>query len=87
MSVTTFYAAALTAVLAVGTVFTIAQRYRILSLQETTFEGAIVELHLSSGFVFLTLVPFLCYIEISKRIQFINGWGIFQVRCFGLLYV
>lgn len=82
MSITTLYSIASISAITVGAVITIIERFRKLTLPDRTFQGAIVEMNVSSGFVLIALVPFLYYIEIKKRIQFINRWGIFQVCCF-----
>jgi hypothetical protein len=67
------------ALVTVGTVLTLKERFKTLSLQNTTFQDGIMEANLLSGFVFVILLPFLNYMEIYKKINFINSWGNFQV--------
>jgi hypothetical protein len=81
MSATTLYSTALTAVVTVGALFTAKEKFGKLTLPDSTFEGAIAQINLSTGFLLTAVAPFLHYVEITKRIQFINRWGIFQV-CF-----
>jgi len=61
------------ALVTVGTVLTLKERFKRLSLQNTTFQGGIIEAEISSGFVFVILLPFLNYMEIYKKINFINS--------------
>jgi hypothetical protein len=81
MSATTLYSTALTVVVTVGALLTAKERFGKLTLPDSTFEGVIQETYTCAAFSFLAVVSCLHYVEIKKRIQFINGWGTFQV-CF-----
>jgi hypothetical protein len=80
MSTTSLYSVIFLAVITVGAVFTLKEKVVKLSLSDSTLEEAVMEMVRSSGFVFLTVLPFLHCTEIWKRIQFVNSWGIFQVN-------
>ena len=85
-STVTLYSSILLALVTVGAILTLTERFRMLPLKTNTFQQAIVHIHMSSPFVFLVLGPFLYCTEIWKRIEFINSWETFQV-IFGFLHV
>jgi hypothetical protein len=86
VSTVTLYSAVLLVLITVGTLLTLAEIYRTLSLTEITFERKIIYITLSSSFVPLVVAPLLCCTEIWKRIKFINSWGTFQV-IFNIFYI
>lgn len=79
MSTTTLYSVMFLAVITVGAVLALKERAVQLSVSGSTLEKTIIETIWSSGFMFLSLLPFLHCTEIWKRIHFINSWGNFQV--------
>lgn len=81
VSTVTLYSAILLVLITVGTVLTLAEGYRTLSLTDITFERKIMYIIFYSSFVPLVVAPLLYCTEIWKRIKFIRSWGTFQVIC------
>jgi len=79
VSTVTLYSAVLPVLITVGTLLTLAERYKSLSLTDITFEKKIIYIVISSSFVLLVFAPISHCAEIWKRIKFINSWGTFQV--------
>jgi hypothetical protein len=74
------YSATVVGLVTAGTLFTMHDRYSLMTQESSSFGDKILETACIIFFTPVILVPFTHWYECGKKARFINGWKKMQVR-------